>query len=188
MSERLDIKSKLKFDVEDLTNPDITIAEIGTQLESLTNGLVKGVVNEYDGPIESYNTLSGMASLVAALGATQKYDIQNDLGEIGYQLFKFEFYLTSAKLPNYKFRIMFFEYGLGGYPVKIVLEQGLADEIFKKENAEYIFEIQTKNELEDTVTNILASKRILKVVQGLINVSLNHREEIENSTQSEKVE
>ena len=72
--------------------------------------------------------------------------------------------------------------------MKIVLEQGLADEIFKKENAEYIFEIQTKNELEDTVTNILASKRILKVVQGLINVSLNHREEIENSTQSEKVE
>ncbi len=187
MSERLDIKSKLKFDVSALTNPDITIAEIGTQLESVTNGLVKGIVNEYDSPIESYNTLNGMASLVAALGTSQKYDIQNDLREIGYQLFKFEFYLTSSKLPNYKFRIMFFEYGLGGYPVKIVLEQGLADEIFKKENAEYVFEIQTKNELEDTVTNILASKRALKVIQGLINISLNNRGKIENSTQSEKV-
>lgn len=188
MSERLDIKSKLKFDVEDLTNPDITIAEIGTQLESLTNGLVKGVVNEYDGPIESYNTLSGMASLVAALGATQKYDIQNDLGEIGYQLFKFEFYLTSAKLPNYKFRIMFFEYGLGGYPVKIVLEQGLADEIFKQEDANYIFEIQTKNELESTVANILASNRAIKVIQGLINVSLNVQNQAETPAQFEGVE
>lgn len=188
MSAKLDIKSKLKFDAVDLTNPDKTIAEIGTQLDSITNGLVKGIVNNYEGAIESYNTLSGMASLVAALGASQTYDIQNDLGEIGYKLFKFEFYLTSSKLPNYKFRVMFFEYGLGGYPVKIILEQGLADEIFKQEDANYIFEIQTKKELEDIVTNILASKRAIKVIQGLINVSLNAQEQAENPTQSEGIE
>ncbi len=187
MSEKLDIKSKLKFDVADLTSPDTTIAEIGAKLESMTNGFVKGVVNKYDGPIESYDVLSGMASLVVALGATQKYDIQKDLGEIGYTSFKFEFYLTSSKLPNYKFRVMFFEYGLGGYPVKIVLEQGLADEIFKRENADYIFETQTKNELEDTVANILASKRALKVIQGLINVSLNIREAVDNPALPEKL-
>ena len=72
MSEKLDIKDKLKFDAVDLTSPDIAIAEIGIQLESVTNGFVKGVVNSYDGPIESYNALSGMASLVAALGTSQK--------------------------------------------------------------------------------------------------------------------
>ena len=178
MSEKLDIKNKLKFDVTDLTKPDTTIIEIGTQLESVTNGLVKGVVKEYDGPIESYNILSGMTSLAAALGTSQRHDIQSDLGEIGCQAFKFEFYLTSAKLSNYKFRIMFFEYGLSGYPVKIVLEQGLADEIFKKENADYIFEIQTKNELENVVYNILSSKRAIKVIQGLINVSLSTQTQI----------
>ena len=188
MSEKLDIKDQLKFDEVDLTSPDITIAEIGTQLESVTNGFVTGIVNSYDGPIESYDTLSGMASLVAALGTSQKYNIQNDLGEIGYRLFKFEFYLTSSKLPNYKFRVMFFEYGLGGYPVKIILEQGLADEIFKREDADYIFEIQTKAELENTVTKILASKRAIRVIQGLINVSLNSREEIESPTQPEEIE
>ncbi len=187
MSEKLDIKSKLKFDAVDLTSPDITITEIGTQLESLTNGFVKGVVNEYEGPIESYDALSGMASLVLALGGTQKYDIQKDLGEIGYTSFKFEFYLTSSKLSNYKFRVMFFEYGLGGYPVKIVLEQGIADEIFKKENANYIFEIETKNKLEDIVARILASERVIKVIQGLINVSLNIREEVDNPVLPEKL-
>ena len=83
---------------------------------------------------------------------------------------------------------MFFEYGLGGYPVKIILEQGLADEIFKRENADYIFEIQTKAELENTVTQILASNRALKVIQGLINVSLNSQEQKEASTQSEEIE
>lgn len=188
MSEKLDIKNKLKFDATDLSSPDKTIAEIGTQLETVTNGLVKGIVNEYDGPIESYNTLSGMASLVAALGTSQKYDIQNDLGEIGYKLFKFEFYLTSSILPNYKFRVMFFEYGLGGYPVKIVLEQGLADEIFKREDADYIFEIPTKNELESTVADIVASNRAIKVIQGLINVSLNARKQGEYSAPPESIE
>lgn len=188
MSEKLDIKNKLKFDATDLSSPDKTIAEIGTQLETVTNGLVKGIVNEYDGPIESYNTLSGMASLVAALGTSQKYDIQNDLGEIGYKLFKFEFYLTSSILPNYKFRVMFFEYGLGGYPVKIVLEQGLADEIFKREDADYIFEIPTKNELESTVADIVASNRAIKVIQGLINVSLNAQKQGEYPAPSESIE
>lgn len=183
MSEKLDIKSKLKFDATDLTSPDKTIAEIGTQLETATNGLVKGIVNEYDGPIESYNVLNGMASLVAALGTSQKYDIQNDLGEIGYKLFKFEFFLTSSKFPNYKFRVMFFEYGLGGYPVRIILEQGLANEIFKREDADYIFEMQTKSELENTVTNIVTSNRAIKVIQGLINVSLNSLDQEENPTQ-----
>lgn len=188
MSEKLDIKNKLKFDATDLLSPDKTIAEIGTQLETVTNGLVKGIVNEYDGPIESYNTLSGMASLVVALGTSQKYDIQNDLGEIGYKLFKFEFYLTSSILPNYKFRVMFFEYGLGGYPVKIVLEQGLADEIFKREDADYIFEIPTKNELESTVADIVASNRAIKVIQGLINVSLNAQKQGEYPAPPESIE
>lgn len=182
MSEKLDIKGKLKFDAADLTSPDKTIAEIGTQLEAVTNGLVKGVVNGYDGPIESYDAYSGMASVAAAFAASvsQKYDIQNDLGEIGCALFKFEFCLTSSILPNYKFRVMFFEYGLGGYPVKIILEQGLADEIFNQEDADYIFEIQTKNELENTVANIVASNRAIQVIQGLINVSLNPQYQADN--------
>lgn len=183
MSEKLDIKDKLKFGAPDLISPDKTISEIGSQIEAATNGLVKGIVSEYTGPIESYDVLSGMASLVAALGtSSQKYDIQNDLGEIGFQSFRFEFYLASSKLLNYKFRVMFFEYGLGDYPVKIVLEQGLADEIFKEEDADYIFEIQTKNELEDTVASILASDRAIRVMQGLINVSLKAQNQEEDSS------
>ena len=186
MSDLLNIKEKLKFDADNIMTPDVTISEIGTQLEALTNGIVKGIVNKYDGPIESYNILSGMASLAAALGTSKAHDIQNDLGRIGYQPFRFEFYLTSVALPNYKFRIMFFEYELGGYPVKIVLEQGLADEIFKKENAEYIFEIQTKNELKDTVSQIIASNRALKIIQGLIDVSLRAQKPIASDTQPEE--
>ena len=54
------------------------------------------------------------------------------------------------------------------YPVKIVLEQGIADEIFKKENANYIIEYETKNELENVIINILKTKKVIKIMQELI--------------------
>ena len=63
---------------------------------------------------------------------------------------------------------MSFEYDIGMYPVKIVLEQGIADEIFKKENANYIIEYETKNELENVIINILKTKKVIKVMQELI--------------------
>ena len=40
MSEKLDIGDKLRFDATELICPDKAIAEIGTQLEDVTNGLV----------------------------------------------------------------------------------------------------------------------------------------------------
>lgn len=54
------------------------------------------------------------------------------------------------------------------YPVKIVLEQGIADEIFKKENADYVVEYATKTELENVILNILKTKKVTKVMQELI--------------------
>ena len=177
----------LNYDDDQAVSPDTVVAELGKQLEKATNGFIKGIVREYNGPIESYDQMSGFASIASALGTSLVHrDIQENLGAIGYQDYKFEFFLTTSKIENYKYRVLFFEYGIGMYPVKIVLEQGIADEIFKKENADYLFEIQTKNELEDIVTNILASKRVIEVIQGLINVSLNNREKSENLVQFEE--
>lgn len=76
--------------------------------------------------------------------------------------------MTTAKLEDYKYRVLFFEYGIGMYPVKIVLEQGIADEIFEKENADYVVEYATKNELENVILNILKTKKVTKVMQELI--------------------
>ena len=76
--------------------------------------------------------------------------------------------MTTSKLEDYKYRVLFFEYGIGMYPVKIVLEQGIADEIFKKENADYVVEYATKTELENVILNILKTKKVAKVMQELI--------------------
>ncbi len=169
MSYDFNFDGILNYDDDQAVSPDIVIAELGNQLEKATNGFIKGVVREYNGPIESYDQMSAFASIASALGTSLVHrDIQDNLGEIGYQEYKFEFFLTTSKLEDYKYRVLFFEYGIGMYPVKIVLEQGIADEIFKKENADYVVEYATKTELENVILNILKTKKVTKVMQELI--------------------
>ncbi len=159
----------LNYDDDQAVSPDTVVAELGKQLEKATNGFIKGIVREYNGPIESYDQMSGFASIASALGTSLVHrDIQDNLGAIGYQDYKFEFFLTASKIQNYKYRVLFFEYGIGMYPVKIVLEQGIADEIFKKENADYVIEYGTKTELENAILNVLNTKKVTKVMQELI--------------------
>ena len=169
MSYDFNFDGILNYDDDQAVSPDTVVAELGNQLEKATNGFIKGVVREYNGPIESYDQMSAFASIASALGTSLVHrDIQDNLGEIGYQEYKFEFFLTTSKLEDYKYRVLFFEYGIGMYPVKIVLEQGIADEIFKKENADYVVEYATKNELENVILNILKTKKVTKVMQELI--------------------
>jgi len=169
MSYDFNFDGILNYDDDQAVSPDTVIAELGNQLEKATNGFIKGVVREYNGPIESYDKMSAFASIASALGTSLVHrDIQDNLGEIGYQEYKFEFFLTTSKLEDYKYRVLFFEYGIGMYPVKIVLEQGIADEIFKKENADYVVEYATKTELENVILNILKTKKVTKVMQELI--------------------
>lgn len=169
MSYDFNFDGILNYDDDQAVSPDTVVAELGNQLEKATNGFIKGVVREYNGPIESYDQMSAFASIASALGTSLVHrDIQDNLGEIGYQDYKFEFFLTTSKLEDYKYRVLFFEYGIGMYPVKIVLEQGIADEIFKKENADYVVEYATKTELENVILNILKTKKVTKVMQELI--------------------
>ena len=169
MSYDFNFDGILNYDDDQAVSPDTVIAELGNQLEKATNGFIKGVVREYNGPIESYDQMSAFASIASALGTSLVHrDIQDNLGEIGYQEYKFEFFLTTSKLEDYKYRVLFFEYRIGMYPVKIVLEQGIADEIFKKENADYVVEYATKTELENVILNILKTKKVTKVMQELI--------------------
>ena len=161
------LEKKLDFSDAQTISPDEVITELGQELEEVTKGLVRGVVKEYVGPIQSYNNRETFHDVMAALGSSlySNRDIQEDLGIIGDAAFQFEFYLTSAKLETYKYRILFFSYGIGNYPVKIVLEQGIADEIFGRENSEYEIAYGTKEELSNAVLNILNSKKVIKVIQ-----------------------
>lgn len=175
MEKEFQFGNILKYD--DLgETPDKIIAELGEKLEKETNGYVRGEVNLYDGPIESYSISTNFSKIVAALGTSAiNKNIQDDLGEQGYDESRYEFSLVSPYLDMYKYRLLFFEFGIGLYPVKVVLEQGIADEIFQQENAVYTIELNNKDELENMVFNILNTKKVVHVMQNLIYAAMRKK-------------
>lgn len=98
-------------------------------------------------------------------------DIQDKLGVIEETSFKYEMYLTASKIENYKYRILFAGYGIEGYPVKIVLEQDIADELNQKEDSGYIYTVNSKEEFERLLVSIFNSKTLQKIIQSLITAS-----------------
>lgn len=171
MSNEIKLEEFLSFDDVDRSAPEKVVSEICDQIRSQTRDYIQGTVQPYDGHIESY-TRVGISSITLGLGSDQEVDIQSDLGKVGYEKHKFEFYLSATALPKYRFRLMFFSYGIGGYPVEIVLEQSVADEIFQRANGKYIIECKSTDDLKNTVIRVLNSKRIVQIVQELINASI----------------
>lgn len=180
MSKKLDLSGRLNFAPMDLTAPDKVIESICQQLSEQTNGCVIGVVAEYDGKIESYTQKSSMAAMATMLGeAEKKINIQHSLGKIGNERNRFEFYLQTPTYEDYKYRILFFEYGTGNYPVKVILEQGVADEVLGEYNGYKTFPA-TPGALEDLIYSVLSSDHIVNVMQELINISRIKAMEIED--------
>ncbi len=152
--------------------PENVFSSICKQISEATLGMVNGNLKEYEGPIESYMETPTIEAITLDLNQFVEKDIQNDLGEVKGEIsIKYEFYLTASQLKNYKYRILFLEYGINGYPVEVVLEQGIADEINAEENSDYIYEIKDKEGLECFAYQVINSKKIQTIIQELITLS-----------------
>lgn len=165
---KYDLKADYDFNVTNSITPNIVMKDICDELTTVTKGFVIGNVCEYDGVIESYNSLNAITALSAGLQGIMNVDIQDKLGAIGDVSFKYELYLSANQFENYKYRILFAGYDISGYPVKVVVEQDIADELNQKEDSGYIYKAESKEELEALLLRILNSKVVKKVVQGLI--------------------
>lgn len=123
-----------------------------------TNGIVIGRVAEYSGSISSNKTfiLSG--------------SIQEKLGEVSGDTFTYEFFLTSKCTPDYKFRVMFMQHDITGYPLTVTLEEGISNEIqYSSTGYEYLAENQ--EEFEELLKQILNSSRFMEIVTRLIQLN-----------------
>lgn len=165
---KYELKANYDFDTTNSITPDMVMRDVCKDLNELTKGFVVGNVCEYNGNIESYDTLGAMAALTTSLQGVIRVDIQDKLGAIGDVNFKYELYLSANQIENYKYRILFVGYGISGYPVKVVVEQDIADELNDKEDSGYIYTVESKEDFEKLLISIFNSKTIQKVVQGLI--------------------
>lgn len=182
MKNKFNFEGKIDFNDIDLTSPKIVIEELIKELSDATNNIVEGVIEDYSGPIHSY-TDNGINSIKMALGnMSRRVDIQEKLGKISNNSEKYEFYLKTPLYEHYKFRICFINFGVGNYPVEVVLEQGIVDDICG-EDEEYILTCNNKDEFEELLINILNSERVVSVMQELVRIHQIYREKMQNEPQ-----
>ena len=134
-------------------------------------------IENYNGHIKSYKRYSSISTIAASLNAATEIDIQDELGEIENEEFKYEVYLTVKGLNNYKYRMFFVRYGSISYPVTIVLNSDIAYECFRKNKTNYL--INNEKDLKEMLDTIINSQYIIKVVQSLIYEGLR-REQNQN--------
>lgn len=191
MENKLNLSGKLDFSDIDLTAPNKVVEEIVAQLARATNDIIHGAIVEYNGHITSY-TKAGWSAISAALGTIDtKVDIQTTLGKSGEEEHKYELYLHTPLHKHYKFRILYLQYGIANYPVKVVLEQNVANDVYDESNASYIVTCDNRDELEELIYSILNSKKIIRVMQELIRINQVQKElstTTTNETESNTIE
>lgn len=191
MENKLNLSGKLDFSDIDLTAPNKVVEEIVAQLAHATNDIIHGAIVEYNGHITSY-TKAGWSAISAALGTIDtKVDIQTTLGKSGEEEHKYELYLHTPLHKHYKFRILYLQYGIANYPVKVVLEQNVANDVYDESNASYIVTCDNRDELEELIYSILNSKKIIRVMQELIRINQVQKElstTTTNETESNTIE
>lgn len=169
MADRtFDFKDKLDFNNIDLTAPDKVVEDILSQLRSATNGLIRGSVQAYEGPIQSYKKMN-FSSIAEAL-VSDEVDIQQKLGVIGQEEHKFECFLFTPEYDRYRYRVFFLQYNAANYPVKIVIDDSVAESAFPSSNAALLI-CSTRDELERCVYTIFNSPKMVSVMQELIRIN-----------------
>jgi len=93
-----------------------------------------------------------------------KFETQTD--------FVFRLLLVSHRLENYRFKVATFGYNVEIYPVSIVLDEQIYNELFNKEmRPREIIKKDTEQEFEELMVQAFESERFQEVVTGLLKIS-----------------
>lgn len=154
--------------------PKGLLEEQCAELYELTNRKIIGRVERFEGAIrDNPDSLKELAASIA-LTATNigGFSVQNILGEVsGNSAFKYEFYITSRDTPNYKYRAFFMEYGIDLYPLSLIVDEDIAEELGSAED--YIFLCESENEYLERIKRVLNSSKIYNVINALLLLNSN---------------
>ena len=147
-------------------------------LAELTQGKVIARISEFDKPRERFMPPLRRDSAIRRPLDWQDADWQNgdwqnpqsvlgeseDVGEFGY-----EFYFTSRKTPQYKFRVFLMYHDLILYPVTLFLENGLCQEI--RHNIPDFIQAEDEQDFTALLAEILNSDRVTQIVESLMKLN-----------------
>ena len=180
------IKKAFSFDVDNMVYPREILENLARDIGAITRNLVIGEVKNYDGDIYSKYEESRLSELVATSLAYGKMikNIQDELGENGDGRVRLEFCITAPELKEFKCRILFAEYGYGGYPVTVVMESELASELLN--DKEYITVSDNMGEFKRLIDKVFKSDYLFDLLQRVITESLVRKKKRERNNENKR--
>jgi hypothetical protein len=131
-----------KFEEEQLISPKSILEEQAKLLPSITDGIVYAEVYPTD---DLYGT---------------------------HTEFGFGFDISSKFLPSYHFKVLSVFHNITLYPVKIVLDEGIGKELgLDAPKFIYCKKIESSEELENFLGQVLKTERLKKVIGSIIRLS-----------------
>jgi hypothetical protein len=165
---------KNNFDTQPTDTPRDIVQFQCDSLGEITGGIIVAKVEEYSEPIVSHSVMSAYDNITLINKAAQtvrEFNVQDTLGEVADGKFRYEFYISSAASPNYKYRVLFLQFGVSMYPVTIVMDEDIAEEL----KLNYQISCTGQDEFEATLEAIINSKKVGKVVSSLLGMAKKER-------------
>ena len=158
---------KKEYKSSGVKTPKKIVESICKQLSKNTSGRVLAKIELFDKTLKEMNKGSYFSQLPIAVLSKQEM-AQDKLGEVGdSSKFTFEVYLTGEKTNNYKYRMLFLEYGAVNYPVRISLDRMIAEEL----KCGYEVSCKNETELKEMIKSIVTTDTVTDIIEGLLGVN-----------------
>jgi hypothetical protein len=157
------------FETSKILSPRDIVAAQCQALSDATGGLVYARISDYSGKIKSDKAMShifdALWSASSIFPTEQPFDVQSVLGDnASGSHFTYEFFITSKSTPNYMYRVFFLKHKLDYYPLEIVLDNSISQELGSRENVV----CSSQEEFIGFLGDILKSNRMKFVVSSLL--------------------
>ena len=150
---------------EEEKKPESILAEQFVELNRITDGMVIGRVERFDKTIDELSA-SPFNSTIESMHDVFSPNAQGYLGETkDVSVLTFEAFITAKAIPNYKYRFMFLQHGLAPFPVSVVLERTICEEIQQDEES---FICNNEDEFKEMLKDVLSSERVMSIVSRLM--------------------
>lgn len=131
---------------------------------------------------EQSKHLEGLTSGIIYCTVEEEKALQLSLGHLLSEnptSFKYNFYIKSRRLPNYRYKAFSFNHNIEIYPVHITMDELIANEIeldvleFSKTdpNDRNSIKVINKNNFEEIVKLIFQSDRMISVISSILSLS-----------------
>ena len=160
-----------QFDLKDVKAPEEVAKTVFDEVQKASNGYVKVKVEGYSKTsLTSSSRTVSLSALADALADQKMSTIQDKLGEIQAEKHIYEVYISARLMENYKYRMFFIKYETMSYPVEIILDNELAEQVLRQSRTLIIN--NDMESLEELLNKIKYSSYFTRYIQNIIYESI----------------